>query len=285
MLFISQLVNGIITGSGYSIVAVGLTYTLGLAQIFNFAYGAFYVLAAYNIIDFVGGVHNYYLASALGIATVGLSGAIFALLVIFPTLKRAGLTVMVATLGIDIALTNLMQRLFGSQVQSIDSPLTQQRLVTGRIVVNTQDLITVVGAVVLTGFLSWFVLHTRPGSRLRAAAENPDLAASSGVDVRKMYLLAVVIGIMIAGFGAALYAPLTVVTTSSGDTILLIAFATIAFAGVGRLWGALLVGMGLGVFESLFVQYINSTLAEVAIYGGLIALLAVRPRGLFGGYA
>jgi branched-chain amino acid transport system permease protein len=285
VLFLSELISGIILGSAYGTIAVGLTYTLGLARIFNFAYGTFYVFAAFAIIKFNSAPGGYLTASILAILAVAVGGVAFAVVIIFPTLRRGGLTVMVATLGVDIALTNYAQDLFGPQTQFVSSPLTQDNIHISGLLVNAQDILTVVGAFAITGALSWFILKTKRGAQLRAAAENSDLAAASGINIRQSYTLAVIIGILVAALGAVFYAPLTVVTTTSGDQLLLIAFAVIAFAGVGRLWGALVVGIAIGVFDSLFVAYVNATLAEVIVYLGLILLLIVKPRGIFGGYA
>jgi branched-chain amino acid transport system permease protein len=284
--FLSQLLNGIVTGSGYGIVAVGLTYTLGLARIFNFAYGTFYVFAAYVAIKLspvaAGG---YVLASLIAVLAIATGGIIFAIVVVFPSIRRSDLAVMIATLGVDIALTNVGQKIFGANTEALNSPLTNHLIRLGGHKVSAQGILTVVASFALTGFLSWFILKTRRGTQLRAAAEHSELAAASGINVSVNYILAVVIGIVVAALGAVLYAPLTVVTSSSGNDILLISFAVIALAGVGQLWGALAVGFGVGIFESLFVGYVNSTYPDVVVYLLLILVLLVRPRGLFRGHA
>jgi branched-chain amino acid transport system permease protein len=284
--FLSQLLNGIVTGSGYGIVAVGLTYTLGLARIFNFAYGTFYVFAAYVAIKLspvaAGG---YVLASLIAVLAVATGGIIFAIVVVFPSIRRSDLAVMIATLGVDIALTNVGQKIFGANTEALNSPLTNHLIRLGGQKISAQGILTVVASFALTGALSWFILKTRRGTQLRAAAEHSELAAASGINVSVNYILAVVIGIVVAALGAVLYAPLTVVTSSSGNDILLISFAVIALAGVGQLWGALAVGFGVGIFESLFVGYVNSTYPDVVVYLLLILVLLVRPRGLFRGHA
>lgn len=285
-MFLSQLLNGIVTGSGYGIVAVGLTYTLGLARIFNFAYGTFYVFAAYIAIRLspvsVGG---YLLAALIAVVAVAAGGIVFAIAVVFPSIRRSDLAVMIATLGVDIALTNVGQKIFGANTEALNSPLTGDIIRLGGQKISAQGILTIVAAIVLTGVLSWFILKTRRGTQLRAAAEQPELAAASGMNISANYILAVVIGIVISALGAVLYAPLTVVTSSSGNDILLISFAIIALAGVGQLWGALAVGFGVGIFESLFVGYVNSTYPDVVVYLLLILVLLVRPRGLFHGHA
>lgn len=287
MQVIAQIINGLSIGSGLAIMGVGLTYTLGLARIFNFAYGTFFVVAAYAIIKIESAWGaDFWLAAIAGLIAAAVAGVLFTALFIFPTLKRGGITVMMATLGADIALTNLLQEVFGANVQSVSSPLVGVHLLSSaQIEFSAQDLASVAAAVGITAAVSWYLHRTTSGYRLRAAAENSDLAAASGVNVRRMYLLAVTVGIAIVGVGAVFYAPLTVLTNTSGTAMLLIAFGVVAIAGVGRLWGAFAVGLAYGVFQSLFVQYVNGTLATVALYAGLIVLLAFRPRGLFGEYS
>jgi branched-chain amino acid transport system permease protein len=219
------------------------------------------------------------------VVAVAIGGIVFAVAVVFPSIRRSDLAVMIATLGVDIALTNVGQKLFGANTEALNSPLTNDQIKLGSHQISAQGVLTIVASIVLTGLLSWFILRTRRGTQLRAAAEHGELAAASGMNISRNYILAVVIGIVVAAFGAILYAPLTVVTSSSGNDILLISFAIIALAGVGQLWGALIVGFGVGIFESLFVGYVNSTYPDVVVYLVLILVLLARPRGLFRGHA
>jgi len=287
--FFTQLVNGLIVGSGYGLVAVGLNYTLGLARVFNFAYGAFYAWAAYAGIAIGGalawGGHvNYVAVCLLTLIVMAVIAALFAVGVVFPAITRSDMTVMVATLGVSIAMPNLAQMLFGSDATSLPSSLTQHNIHLDSVRINAQGLVSIVAALVFTTALVLFNNGTRIGTRLRAAAENRELAAASGVNVSLSHVVAVVVGIIVATIACVSFSPLTVVTTTMGNQVLIVAFAAIAMAGIGRLWGALIVGFGIGVFEAMFVAYVNPTYSSVAIYAALILLLLVRPKGLFGGH-
>ncbi len=284
-MLLEQIVNGLSNGAEFALVAVGLTYTLGLARIFNFAYGAFYTLAAFLAISVATHSSIGYLGAVLlGLAGALVVGAFVAIVVVFPAIRRSDMTVMIATLGVSIAMANLGQKFFGSQIQSLPSPLIGLRFSIAGAAVNGQQVLALVATLLVTGALTIVLARTRLGWRLRAAGENRELAEASGINALLTYTVAVVIGIGIAAIAAVVYSPLSIVTTGTGDHVLLLAFAVIAIAGVGRLWGAVIVALGIGIFESLFVAYVNAGYADLIVYAFLVVLLVVRPRGLLGGY-
>lgn len=284
-LLLGQTISGIVAGGGYAVVAVGLSYTLGLARVMNFAFGTFYMLAAF-VVTFL--MTRWSLPFALaGLLTVAVAIALgwaFGRGVVLPAMRISPAAVMIATLGMGVALTNLAQAAFGADVSFIASPLMDTTYRLGSAVVSLQALVCVIAAPVITAMLSLFMNRTVLGQRIRATAEFPELASATGFNVPAIQVLAVVIGIVLAAVAAMLYAPVGVIYVLMGDEILLKAFAVTALAGVGRIWGALSVAFLVGIFEAWVGAFVSTAYSTAAIYGLLILALIFFPRGFFRGH-
>lgn len=284
-LFMGQVVTGLATGAGYAVVAVGLTYTLGLARIMNFAFGTFYMLAAFAVATAMSVLGLPYAGAALvAILLAAPVGWLFSRVIVLPALKISDPAVMIATLGVGVVLTNVAQLLFGSQVTFIASPFADVVYRFGSATVSLQSLILLVAAPLVTVGIAMFMSGTTTGRRIRAAAESPVLAAATGMNGPSIQVLAVTIGIGLAAIAAVLAAPVNVISVFMGDEVLLKAFAVATLAGIGRIWGAFGLGLAIGVFEALVSGYLSTAYSTAAIYGLLILTLIFYPRGLFSGH-
>lgn len=284
-LLVGQAVTGLVAGGGYAITAIGLSYTLGLARVMNFAFGTFYMLAAFATVFFAGRFGlSYGMSSIAAVAVIAVAAWVFSRVVVLPGLKISEPTVMIATLGAGVALTNVAQAAFGADVSFVSSPLLDTSIRLGAASVTEQSLLILASAPVLAMSLSAFMRKTLTGRRILAVMEGPQLAAASGLPAVRIQALASTIGIVLAAVAAVLTAPVGVISVFIGDDILLKAFAITALAGIGRIWGALVMGLGVGVFEALVSGFVSSAYATAAIYGLLICILVVFPRGLFRGH-
>jgi branched-chain amino acid transport system permease protein len=284
-LLFGQVVGGIVAGAGYAVVAVGLSYTLGLARVMNFAFGTFYMLAAFIAAFLITRYSFSYPLAAIG--AVGIScvaGWLFGRLVVLPSIRISEAAVMIATLGVGVVLTNLAQVAFGAEVAFITTPYLSTIYHIGTATVTAQAVIVVIAAPLLTAALSLFMDRTILGRRIKAAAESPDLASATGLNVPLIQTIAVMVGIALAATAAVLYAPVGVIWVYMGDSALLTAFTVTALAGIGRIWGALIVAFGVGIFESLVSGYVPGGYSTAAIYALLVVALIFFPRGLFSGH-
>jgi branched-chain amino acid transport system permease protein len=283
--FVSQVIVGLVSGAGYAVVAVGISYTLGLARVMNFAYGTFYTIAAYLCmlsINYFG--VPYLLAAAAAVVTVALLGLAFSYCVILPSMKVSDPTVMIATLGAGAAITSAAQWMFGADVAFVPSPFLNHSYRIAVASVTQQSLLIVVAAPVLTIGMALFMSHTVIGRRIVAVAEAPTLAAATGVNTPHVQALAATIGILLAAIASVLYSPTGVITVFAGDEVLLKSFAIAALAGIGRLQGALVTGLFIGLFEAMFSTFANLAYSTGATYALLVLTLIFFPRGLFRGY-
>lgn len=284
-LLFGQIVTGLVTGGGYAVVAIGLSYTLGLARVMNFAFGSFYMLGAFIAAFLIAQFQLPYVAAGMvTLIVIAILGWVFSRVVVISAMKISEAAVMIATLGVSVAIANLAQAVFGADVSYIPTPSINVLYHFGSATVTQQAIIVLVAAPVIAAVVSSLMSRTILGTRIRAAAEAPALAAVTGVNVPQVQMIAVVIGIVLAALAALLYAPVTVISVFMGDEILLKAFAITALAGIGQLWGALAVALGIGIFESLFTTYVDPSYSTAAIYALLVLTLAVLPRGIFRGH-
>lgn len=284
-LLLGQVVTGLATGAGYAVVAVGLTYTLGLARIMNFAFGTFYMLAAFAVATTMNLFGLPYAGAALlALLLAAPVGWLFSRIIVLPALRISDPAVMIATLGVGVVLTNVAQLFFGSQVTFIASPFADVVYRFGSATVSLQSIILFIAAPLVTLGIAVFMSSTTTGRRIRGAAESPALAAATGMNVPAIQVLAVTIGIALAVVAAVLAAPVNVISVFMGDEVLLKAFAVATLAGIGRIWGAFGLGLGVGVFEALVSGYLSTAYSTAAIYGLLIFTLIFFPKGLFSGH-
>lgn len=279
---LGQLINGLMNGGGYALAAVGLSYTFGIARVFNFAYGTIYMLGAFTMLVLVTAGMPYYLAVLVALIVVGLGGLLLSWLTVLPAMKNSEETVLIVTFGLSAALTNLALWRFGGQITIYDPPLGSSVFRVAGAAFTGQDLLMFAVAPVVTFGLVAFMRYTNPGTRIRATAQRPELSSATGVNLRATYLAAIVLGVVLAALVGTIEGPTAIMSVFMGEAILLKAFTVAALAGMGHLWGAYIIGVLLGVFESLSVAYVSAAYTPALIYVALILVLALYPKGVFG---
>jgi branched-chain amino acid transport system permease protein len=284
-LLLGQVVTGVFAGGGYAVVAIGLSYTLGLARVMNFAFGTFYMLAGFTLSYVMARTGLGYFAAVLPIlALAAVAGWAFSRVVVIPAMRISDAGVMIATLGAGVALTYVAQAFFGSGTSYIASPLAESSIKIGLATVSLQAVLALVLAPIITLLLDVFNSRTVAGRHIRAVAESPALASATGVNLPIVQTLAVTIGVILGALASVIYAPVGVMSVFMGDDVMLKAFTITALAGVGRLWGALVVSLGIGIFEALIGAFVSTAYSTAAIYMLLVATLIIRPKGIFRGH-
>lgn len=276
-----QLINGLVLGSGYALIAIGWTVLLGAARLVNFAHGQLYMLGAFvawAIMQKLG--FSYYLAVPLAVLTVGLLGVLLQVMML-PLVMQQNLTsLMIVTLGFGYVFTGGASKIFGGDPQAFVSPLTAASIRFGDVWFTWADVVTLVGTLILFAVL-WLVLNrTRTGAIVRSVAEDPKLAQLFGINAALVYIGVFVFECAAVAFGAGLVAPRSPILTSMGFDEVILTFVIVVLGGIGSVGGSLLAGFGLGMFTALFGALVSPAHTTAAAFFVLLAVLVLRPGGL-----
>jgi len=287
MLFLQQVLNGLIIGSTYAVVAVGFSMVFTVLRVINFAHPDIFMVgmfaglaAALHVSDNIAVV---LIGGAIG---AGFFGLVLERLVIRPLRGRDVLMTLIATLGVAIMTENGMAVLKGPDPLPFPVLIGQTQFHLGGVQIGERQLVNFGLSLAVLGFASWYVRGTRFGRATRAIAERPDVAAAFGVNVDVISQITVVLASMMAGVAsvsvAALYGN---AWAFAGLLYGLKAFVVMLVAGNRYFEGVVAVALGLGVVEALVTGYLSSSLSDAVAFFLLIAVLFVRPSGLFGSYA
>jgi len=281
--FLGQLLLGLVNGSFYAMLSLGLAVIFGLLGIVNFAHGALYMIGAY--VGFVAldrfGL-NYWFALILAPLVVGALGV-----VIERTLLRRLYGVdpiygLLLTFGLALIAEGVFRYWFDVSGQSYPVPdLLQGATNLGFMVLpNYRAWVVVASLVVCLG--TWFVIErTRLGATLRAGTENPRLVQAFGINVPLMVMLTYAGGAGLAALAGVLAAPIIQVTPLMGSNLIIIVFAVVVIGGMGSILGSILTGLGLGLIEGLTKVFYPEA-SNVVVFVIMVIVLMFRPAGLFG---
>jgi branched-chain amino acid transport system permease protein len=276
--------GGMLYGSVYGLMAIGLTLIWGTVRLLNLAHGALYVVGAYaawTVINTLGLPLLVAIPSAVfAAAMVGFAMHAFA---IRPMLGRPGWdsASIIATVGVGIALQAVALLLYGPQVKRIP-PLVAGSVVVAGVRISFQGLI-VVGVAVVSLLALYFYLRTsRQGMAIRAVSQNMDAAALMGVPVERTYAVVIVISAGLAGLAGVMLSSIFFLSPSSGFTPMIIALLVTIFGGLGSVKGTIVAAYVIGIFEASIQVYVGPSYALPGLFLFIIAVLIVKPQGLFG---
>ncbi|UZE47848.1 branched-chain amino acid ABC transporter permease [Rhodopseudomonas sp. P2A-2r] len=274
--------DGLLMGSVYAIVSVGLTLTFGVLRIVNFAHGDFLAIGLY--LTYLGaklfGVDPYWsLVAVLPLVTLGAAFTYKTL--IAPATHAPEHNQIVVTLGLSLILQNVMLVLFTADVHTVPSVMSARVVQVGGVFVQVAAILASVASVVVCLALYWFLHSTETGRRIRAAAQDRDAALMCGVDVDRMYLLAFCIGIGSLGLVAPLIAPFNYVSPGVGSSFTLTAFIVVVLGSMGNFMGALAGGFIIGVVEAVGGLLTGGSINFVITYAIFILFLLFKPEGMF----
>lgn len=277
------LVNGVLLGGLYAVMALGLALVWGVLNIVNLAHGAFIMLGAYaswylytwlHIDPFLGLPITALLLFALGYA---LQRGVLNLIVRAPMFNT-----LLITFGLEVVLTYLAQLVFSADFRTINPPYAGSNLQWGPVVFPLVRLAAFGVAFVLTIGMWLFLLHTRLGRAIRATAQNLVAARLYGVEPRHLYAMTFGLGLALAGAAGGLYGTVSQINPYIGASLTAKSFAIAIIGGLDNPLGVLVGGLFLGIVESLTTLYIGPTFADVASFGILVLVLIFRPSGLLG---
>ena len=283
-LFFEQIINGIVLGSMYALIASGLTLIWGTMRMLNFAHGEFYMLGGYFFFLFM---HSLglppYLSVFLAIVCVFVIGIAVQRLTIHPLLSRPQweFSTLVATLGVSIVLQNAALHIWGEQFKSVPYLVSGGVNILGMRLAYQRLLILAVA--VITMVAMWYMLRrTRFGMALRATAQDRDAATLYGVNVYYVFMITFGVAAALASIAATMLASINSVSPWMGAPLMLKGFVVVVLGGLGSFPGAILGGFIIGIVETIGVIVWSSQWREVISFSVLILILWFRPWGLYG---
>ncbi len=278
-----QLLIGLINGSFYALLSLGLAVIFGMLNIINFSHGAQYMLGAftaYLLLQYSG--LGYWPALFIAPVIVGISGVLIERLFLQWLYKLDHLYGLLLTFGLALILEGVTRNYFGSAGLPYTVPESLQggRNLGFMFLPNYRAWVVVASLVVC--FCTWFVIErTRLGAYLRAATENPTLVRAFGVNVPRMITLTYGFGVALAAFAGVMAAPIYNVSPQMGSELIIVVFAVVVIGGMGSILGAIVTGFGLGVIEGLTKVFFPEA-SNTVIFVIMAIVLLVRPTGLFG---
>ncbi|MEG0149322.1 MAG: branched-chain amino acid ABC transporter permease [Comamonas sp.] len=279
----SQLLLGLVNGSFYAILSLGLAVIFGLLNVINFAHGALFMLGA--MITWMAMSYfqiNYWVMLILSPVLVGILGVLIERFLLRWIYKLDHLYGLLLTLGLSLLIEGVFRSVYGVSGLGYDTPELLEGATNLGFMVLPNYRAWVVLASIVVCVATWFVIEkTRIGAYLRAGTENPRLVEAFGVNVPVMITLTYAFGAALAAFAGVLAAPVYQVTPLMGQNLIIVVFAVVVIGGMGSIMGAIITGLGLGVIEGLTKVFWPEASSTVVFFIMVIVLL-IRPAGLFG---
>jgi len=286
IILFQQIVNGLIIGGIYALIAAGLTTIFGLMNVVNFAHGEFYMLGgmvAFLITQTLWS--NYFFALAASITIVMVIGFLVEKILI-KRLRATGVDLLVTgalvTIGVSIFFQNTSLLIFGSIPKLIPSPFSTEPFKIGPILVGRMYLFAAAVTVVVILLAHYSIKKTKLGMAMRATFQDKDVASLVGVNIDRVYSFTFTLGAGLAATAGALLGPIFVIYPNAGERVVLKAFVIVIMGGMGNFLGAILGGFLLGVTESLTSAYISAEYKDLIGFVIVLLILVFRPSGLFG---
>jgi len=289
-ILLSALLNGLTTGAVYALIALGLTLIYGVLHIINFAHGASLMMALYGVYALKErwGVDPYvalpFMVPAMFVLGYGMQR-----LIINRASHGKDENILLVTLGLSIVMENLALLFFKSDTRTIDTSYTLSTVAIGpaaaQVMVSVPKLVAFAGALVVSALLIVILQRTDLGRAIRAVAKEKQGARLMGIDVDHVYAMCFGLGLACLGAAACFLLPAYYVNPQVGNGFVLVAFTVVVLGGMGSFAGALLGGLLIGVVESFGGLYLGESLGQVGIFVIFIAVLLLRPQGLFGAKA
>jgi branched-chain amino acid transport system permease protein len=284
MLAFELIVQGLIQGSIYALIAVGLTLVYGLLRILHVAHAGLFTLGGYFGVLITNATGSLGLAIVVAMVTVGVLGMLIYRFCYEPILTRPPYVALIASIGLFIALEEVFRLVFGPYGISYAAPPLTASVALASMNLKQAEIMVMAGVIVLVGGLALLAQRTRIGIAWRATVTDPAMAQSFGVDVIKVRYLNFFIGSALAAAAGVMVALLNnLVEPTMGSVPSYKALAIIVLGGLGDVRGTLIAALALGVVESFGTIYLGAILDRDAIaFVFLILVLMVRPQGLFG---
>ena len=279
----SQLLLGLVNGSFYAILSLGLAVIFGLLNVINFAHGALFMLGA--LLTWMGMSYfgiNYWVMLIAAPLVVGALGVVIERSLLRWIYKLDHLYGLLLTLGLTLLIEGVFRSIYGVSGLGYDTPELLEGATSLGFMIMPNYRAWVVVASITVCIATWYVIEkTKLGAYLRAGTENPRLVEAFGVNVPVMITLTYAFGAALAAFAGVLAAPVYQVTPLMGQNLIIVVFAVVVIGGMGSIMGSILTGLGLGVIEG-FTKVFYPEASSTVVFVIMVIVLLIRPAGLFG---
>ena len=280
---LSQLLLGLVNGSFYAILSLGLAVIFGLLNVINFAHGALFMMGAvvtWMAMNYLG--IGYWWMLILAPLVVGAFGVLIERFLLRWIYKLDHLYGLLLTLGLSMLIEGLFRSMYGVSGLGYDTPeILEGATNLGFMMLPNYRMWVVVASVVVC-LATWFVIEkTKLGAYLRAGTENPRLVEAFGINVPVMITLTYAFGVALAAFAGVLAAPVYQVSPWMGQNLIIVVFAVVVIGGMGSIMGSILTGLGLGIIEG-FTKVFYPEASSTVVFVVMVIVLLIRPAGLFG---
>ena len=280
---LSQLLLGLVNGSFYAILSLGLAVIFGLLNVINFAHGALFMMGAvvtWMAMNYLG--IGYWWMLILAPLVVGLFGVLIERFLLRWIYKLDHLYGLLLTLGLSMLIEGLFRSMYGVSGLGYDTPELLEGATNLSFMMLPNYRMWVVVASVVVCLATWFVIEkTKLGAYLRAGTENPRLVEAFGINVPVMITLTYAFGVALAAFAGVLAAPVYQVSPLMGQNLIIVVFAVVVIGGMGSIMGSILTGLGLGIVEG-FTKVFYPEASSTVVFVVMVIVLLIRPAGLFG---
>jgi branched-chain amino acid transport system permease protein len=280
-LALQQVVNGLLVGAIYAVMALGLMVILGILNVINMAQGELYMLggyASYFAIALLG--VDYFSSIVVAMLVTAAAGIVVERLAVRPLRGRPFFTVFLSTFAVSMMLQDVAQLLWSPDPREIPSPFALSPLVLGPVFLTQQRIfVFLVALAVITAFWA-FLRWSRAGMAIRALAKDRDAALLMGINADRMHAVTFALGAALAAAAGALLGAMFNVYPTMGELPLLKGFALVIMGGMGSTGGVLVAGLILGVVEGLTAGFFSTGYVDIVAFGTLIVVMLIRPEGL-----
>ena len=282
-LFVSQLFNGLQTGSVYALVALGYSMVYGIILLLNFAHGDIIMVGAYTAFYAMTAFHLHPILSVvLAVVTSTLLGVVIEKVAYTPLRSAPRLSLLITAIGISFLLENGAQLLFGADTKSMDT-LVPGNVSFGSVTISYTAILTIIVAVIAMVALTLLVQKTKLGKAMRAVSEDMGAAQLMGISLNKTISFTFAVGSALAGIGSVLYlCAYSQASPTMGSMLGLKAFVAAVLGGIGSIPGAMIGGFAIGLLEALVAAVGLSVWKDGVVFAILIVVLLVKPTGILG---
>ena len=279
---VEQVINGLMTGSVYVLVALGMVLIYGVMHVLNFAHGVLFMVGGY-VCHFLYTrlTGSYALAVVLSMATLAVIGAAIERGVFRP-LQGNLRNQVIASLGLILAVENLVIALWGPNALQLKTAATERLVALGELRFPLQHLMIIAVTSIVVAALFAFLKWSKPGTALRATSQDRDAAMVVGIPVERVDVASFALGTALAALGGALVGPLFLVFPQMGDAPMVKGLAGILLGGMGSVPGAVIGGLVIGVAESVSSVFLPTDYRDSIAFAIMVLILLARPQGLFG---
>jgi len=281
LFLLEQVVNGLVLGGYYLLIALGLSLIFSVGGVVNLAHGAFYALGAYLSLE-VAKYLGFGPAVVISPVAVGMLGILFERFILRRFYTADPILSLLVTFGLAMVVEQLIRIVWGAA----PLPASMPQALKGSVILGDflfsryRLLLLAIVAVVLTGV--WLLLNkTSFGRVVRAGIQRPDMVAALGIRLQPYMTAIVVLGVAMAALGGALFAPIALVHPAMGAEIITVAFVVVVIGGLGSFWGVVLAALLVGVVRGITINYLPAA-GEASMYVLMFVVLLLRPRGLLG---